>query len=373
MSYNKVKKILLTGGGTGGSVSPLLAIVDEIQNAKTLSVKGDTECQYDFLWLGTKDGPEREMVKKVGIEFKTIAGGKLRRYFSWKNFIDVFKVKIGFFQAIFIILKWKPGLVMSAGSFISVPVIWAAWLLRVKVLIHQQDARPGLANKLMAPFADKITVTFKDSLMHYGKKATWIGNPVRLSIDDCRLTIEKIKKYFNLDKGMPVVLMVGGGTGAKAINELIYQSLDELVKFCQVVHVTGKNKKIQKHKNTKTNYYTYEFLDAQKMAGALRVADVVVSRCGLGLLTELSYLGKPSILIPMPDTHQEDNAKIFKEKEAAIVLDQSELTAEEFIDNIKKLLNDKILRELLGKNISDVMKKEANERMVKIVEHLVNK
>ncbi len=152
---NKSKKILLTGGGTGGSVVPLLAIVDEM--------KKQSDKEYNFLWLGSKKGPEKEMVEAENIRFRIILSGKWRRYFSIKDFTDLFKIKLAFWQSILIIIKEKPSLVISAGSFISVPVVWAAWLWRVPALVHQQDVRPGLANRLMAPFATVITVAFEKS------------------------------------------------------------------------------------------------------------------------------------------------------------------------------------------------------------------
>ncbi|MCU0679037.1 MAG: tryptophan synthase subunit alpha, partial [Planctomycetes bacterium] len=150
MSDN-IFKICLTGGGTGGSVSPLLAIVDDLRARKQPDIK------YDFYWLGTNSGPEKEMVAKEKIPFKAIAGGKLRRYFSWQNFLDPLKIIFGFGQSLLFLANWRPHLVISAGSYISVPVVWAGWILRIPVLIHQQDYEPGLANKLMAPFAKKIT------------------------------------------------------------------------------------------------------------------------------------------------------------------------------------------------------------------------
>jgi len=372
------KIILLTGGGTGGSVSPLLAIVDELKSYKVH--KAESNKIFEFLWLGTKKGPEREMVEKENIKFEVICYGKLRRYFSLKNFIDPFLIILGFFQACFIILKTRPSLVMSAGSFVSVPIIWAAWLLGVPILIHQQDVRPGLANKLMAPFANIITVAFKESLNYFGKKAIWTGNPIRLSIVDpcfaggfdeasCRLSIEEIFDKFNLKKNLPVVLIVGGGTGAMAINKLVWESIEELTKFCQVVHITGKDKN-QKSKIKNQNYKCFEFLEADKMAEALRIADVVVSRAGLGLLTEIFYLGKPAILIPIPDSHQVDNAKIFKEKQAAVMLEQKKLTDKEFVNKIRQLLGDEILRSKLRNNIEKVMKKGANKKVVEIVERI---
>ncbi len=361
---NKKIKIFLTGGGTGGSVSPLLAVREELEK------KGGVE----FLWLGTKNGIEKEMVKKAGIEFRAIVAGKFRRYCSWKNLLGPFLIIIGFFQSLWIILRWRPALVMSAGSFVSVPAVWAAWFLGVPVLIHQQDARPGLANRLMAPFANVITVTFKESLKSYGKKAVWTGNPVRRSLtDDRRQTTDDRLK---LRADLPVLLVVGGGTGAAAINKLVWAGLDDLTKICQVIHITGKNKipNYELHPPAGgTNYEYFEFLEVEKWAAALRLADVVISRAGLGLLTELSYLAKPTILIPLPDSHQEDNARIFKERGAALVLDQRNLTASVLVDKVKKLLADNVLRSKLRNNINKVIKRGANEKMVKIVKEVISK
>lgn len=359
------KKIILTGGGTAGSVSPLLAVAEIMPD-------------YDFLWVGTKTGPEKEMVKELGIKFQAISSGKFRRYLSLQNLIDPFRIIWGFFQSIGIILKNQPDLVMSAGSFVSVPVVWAAWLLSVPVLIHQQDVRPGLANKLMAFLADHITVAFEKSLKDYGKQAILVGNPVRLRLKNFvsststenqnplpRQQAEKIKNILNKD--LPVVLVVGGGTGAVSINNIVAESLGELTKFCQIIHITGIGKKdLEKNKN----YLPFEFLSPNDMAEVLQIADVVVSRAGMGLATEVSFLGKPTIFIPMPDSHQEENAQIFDVHNAAIVLNQKKLTSKDFIDNIKKLLESKNLQEELSKNIKKIIKTDATEKIVEIVKKI---
>ena len=156
MQNNKIKKIILSGGGTAGSVTPLLAIVDEFRKEKLDN--------YEFLWIGTKNGPEKKLVEDAKIKFIKINSGKLRRYFSFRNFSDIFLMIIGFFQSLIVLIKYKPNLMISAGGFVSVPVALASWILRIPILIHQQDARPGLANKIMAFFAKKITVTFEKSL-----------------------------------------------------------------------------------------------------------------------------------------------------------------------------------------------------------------
>lgn len=339
--------MILTGGGTGGSVTPLLALAEKLD-------KGN------LLWIGTENGPERNMIEDEGIRFISIKGGKLRRYFDWKNFSDLLLITAGFFQSLVILLKFRPRLVLSAGSFISVPVVWAAWVLRIPVLVHQQDARPGLANRLMAPFAKIITVTFEKSIKDYGKKAVWTGNPIRLSLE-----ADGNRKYFGLKDNLPTVLVLGGGTGAVAINDLVVESLDELTGFCQIIHVAGKGK-IDAAIN-KDNYKVFEFLNAEQLREAYAVSDIVVSRAGMGTLTELSYLGKPAIMIPMPDSHQEDNARIFKEKEAAIVLDQKGLDVDVFVREIENLLKDKNLQRKLIGNIKKVIKGGANETIMILI------
>jgi UDP-N-acetylglucosamine--N-acetylmuramyl-(pentapeptide) pyrophosphoryl-undecaprenol N-acetylglucosamine transferase len=353
-------KILLTGGGTGGSVTPLLAIAEEL--------RGRSEAgEYNFLWIGTREGIEKGIVEKEGIIFRTISAGKWRRYFSWQNFLDPFRIIAGFFQSLSIILKWKPDLIISAGSFVSTPVVFAGWLTRVPIVIHQLDIRPGLSNKLAAPFAKVITVTFEKTLAAYGKKAVWTGNPIRPRL--LQLYQEHRAKIKSDDESLPVVLVLGGGTGAHFINELVEKSLTELTGFCELIHITGKNKQIGV--NTSVNYQSYEFLNLEELAWAYAAADVVISRAGMGTLTELAVLGKPTIIIPIPESHQEENTQIFHEQQAAIVLKQSELTPELFLKFIHKLLTDPPLLQELSVNIGRLMKKDATNRLCENVDKLL--
>ncbi len=364
---NKKVKIIFTGGGSGGPVAPLLAVIDVLRE--------NVDNAYEFSWLGTYSGPEKDMVSGAGIEFKVIASGKLRRYFAWQNFTDLFLIVKGFFQSLKIIRKFKPDLIMSAGAFVSVPVVWAAWLMRVPVIIHQQDARPGLANRLMAPFAKAITVSFEKSLNDYGEKARWIGNPIRSDFTTHKLSKREAKQKFGLRSDKPILVVMGGGTGAVAINKILLESIDGLTKFCQVIHITGKGKANadnDKVMEQVPNYKYFEWMDKFGMIKAYTVADVIVSRCGMSTLTELSQLGLASVLIPMPDSHQEENAEIFKQNKAAIVLNQKNLTKDIFVKEIKKLFDDEDLRDELSNKIRTVMKRNASRGAIKIIKEVLN-
>lgn len=349
-------KLMLTGGGTGGSVTPLLAVAQKFKNQFP---------KTEFIWLGTIDGPEADLVKKERIEFRAVYSGKWRRYFSIKNILDIFLIIIGFFESLVIIFHEKPDIILSAGSFVSVPVVWAGWILGVPSLIHQQDVVPGLANKLMAPFSRRVTLTFEESEKSFNKKKIIVvGNPCREEI--LYGNKENGRQFFNLEEYLPTVLIIGGGTGALVINNLVKESLDELTKFCQIIHLTGKGKGTEIKDNNR--YHVYEFL-TKEMADTFATADLVITRAGMGVLTELSYLAKPTIIIPMPDSHQEANAEVFKKNEAAVILNQDKLISKKFVLEIKSLLQDGDKLEVLGKNIKEIIPKDAAE---KIVEEIVN-
>jgi UDP-N-acetylglucosamine--N-acetylmuramyl-(pentapeptide) pyrophosphoryl-undecaprenol N-acetylglucosamine transferase len=354
----KIYRILLTGGGTGGSVAPLLAIVHELKNINTVN--------FEFLWLGSEDGPEQQMVEYENIKFQPIASGKLRRYFSWKNFLDPFLVVFGFVQSLLIIKHWHPDLVVSAGSFVSVPAVWAAKITRIPVLIHQQDVRPGLANRLMSLAATVITVSFRQSLSDFGDKAVWTGNPVHYEFTDLSLDEQVFTEIFRFEPDLPIILIIGGGTGSQALNSLAGEVLPELIKFCQVVHLTGKDKN-NGFSFLHPRYKFFEFLNYTQMSAVYKIADIVVSRCGMGVLTELSFLSKPAILIPMPTSHQEDNAEVFYRHQAAIVLDQAKLSGAELIGQIKKVLEDSKLCQQLSTNINKVIKQESAKQITEII------
>lgn len=348
---------MLAGGGTGGSVSPLLAI------AETLRKSGD---EFEFIWLGGRGGIEETMVKRAGIGFQPIRNGKLRRYWSWHNVVDPWLILFGLVESFLFMKKWRPGLIVTAGSYISVPVVWAGSLLKIPIIVHQQDLRPGLANRLMSPFAAVITVTFEKSLADFKEKAQWFGNPLRQSFISAG---KNAPSKVPAKSGLPSLLVLGGGTGAEALNVLIEESAPLLAEFCQVLHVTGPNK------NTATtaarkHYRSVPFLNEKEMAEACASADLVLTRAGIGTLSELAYLGKPALIVPMPGTHQEDNAEFFRDAHAGAVLDQRQLTPELLATIIKESINDQDLLQELGGNISRLAKRDANETFAKAVKSL---
>jgi UDP-N-acetylglucosamine--N-acetylmuramyl-(pentapeptide) pyrophosphoryl-undecaprenol N-acetylglucosamine transferase len=357
-------RILLAGGGTLGSVTPLLAVVEELRQ------KGENQ----FLWIGTRKGPERLLVEKWGLSFSSIYAGKLRRYFSFKNFIDIFLVLLGFLQAIYFLKKFKPDRVLTAGSFVAVPVVWAARIFKIPILVHQQDLQWGLANKLMRPLATWITVNFDYILQRlprrYRRRAYLIGNPVRQQIKQVleeKKDQELLYKKFNLLEGIPVVLVLGGGTGALRLNELVAEAMPELYRFCQVIHLTGKDKRVKIPEGEWERYYHWQELLIEEMADVYRVAEIVVSRAGIGTLSELSILGKPTIIIPLPQSHQEINAQFFGENQAAIVLKQEELTPHLLAQAIRELLFDKNKQITLSIQIKKLANPEAAKEIVELI------
>jgi len=356
---NKQLKIMLSGGGTGGTVTPLLAIAREFYRKYN---------QATFVFIGTHSGPEKllaeEAAQDLPLKFIPMLAGKWRRYFSWKNFSDFFNIGGAFFQAIYLLKTEKPNLVISVGAFVSVPLVWAAKLLKIPVLIHQQDLRPGLANRLMAQAASVITVTFPNSLKVYGSKAVLTGNPYSLP---SLASKENIFKKYNLDLAKPLILIFGGGTGSVSINEAVKINLNDLLELTQIIHVSGTGKLIDE---SKTGYTSVEFLNHLDLISVMAVSDVIVARPGLGTLTELSALKKASILVPMPNSHQEDNATACADSGAAVYIEQKDL-GDKIVRVVGDLLNSSDKRQLLENNMASIIKSGAADAIVDLSYKLI--
>lgn len=356
-------RIILSGGGTAGSVTPLLAIKEAMQS----------DPNNIFLWIGTKKGMERAVVEAAQISYKSIPSGKLRRYFDWRNFIDPFLVVAGFFKSLWFIWRFKPDIILTAGSFVCVPVVLAGAVLRKKSIIHQQDLRIGLANKIMKPFATKITVAFEELIDFFPKdKVVFTGNPVRQFLYSGNR--ERAYQKFAFNPELPVILVMGGGIGSEIINKTFIESSKSLTQFCQVIHLVGKGEQskwlyspiIQGNKR----YRAYEFL-TDDLADAYAVSTLVVCRGGLATLTEIAALRKPAIVIPIPKNQQEDNAEFFKKNGAVVYVRQEDLDNEYIINLVRDLLEKSSWRQKLSQQLSQIMPSNATQNFVKIINDIV--
>ncbi len=353
------KRILLTGGGTGGSVTPLLALA---------ALLHQRDPGIELLFLGSNTGPEASLCEAAGVPFQSIPSGKLRRYWSWKNVTDVGRLWAAWRVARRIVTKWKPAVAVAAGSFVAVPVIWAARQTGSRVLIHQQDIRPGLANRLMAGAADIITVAFEKSLKDFSRpKVRLVGNPVRAEI--YRGSKAEAVKIFSLIPGVPTLLVVGGGTGSEALNQLLSATAFRIVRQWQIIHMTGQRTAvIELHDN---RYHQYHFLTWQ-YPHALAAADLVITRAGLGAISELAALSKPAIFVPLPGTHQLANTQVIKDLEAGLVISQSELTETRLLELLDRFRRQPELAVQWSTNIHRLARPDALKTMGDCILQLMN-
>ncbi|MBN1325722.1 UDP-N-acetylglucosamine--N-acetylmuramyl-(pentapeptide) pyrophosphoryl-undecaprenol N-acetylglucosamine transferase [Candidatus Falkowbacteria bacterium] len=364
-------KILFAGGGTMGSVSPLVAIYQELK---------ERDANLEVLWLGTKKGPEKDFLAEYKIPFKPIICGKWRQYFSLSNLCTPLFVLLGFFQCLFVLRKFKPEIVLTAGSFVAVPLMYAAWFLRIPRFAHQQDLEIGLANKLMIKKATIVTVTFSDVIDKLPYKKTFkISNPVRKEV--FLGNRERAAQFFKLDLSVPTILIMGGGTGAQIINETTLEILGQLVEKYQIIHLTGAGKGISDEfanyfdretlKRIEEKYRAYEFLN-KEIFDAYALADLVISRAGFAALTEFSVLSKAVLLIPIPG-HQEFNARYFAKFNAVKVLNQKDLNKETFWQTIEYLMENSAERATLSRNIIGMIDKDAAKRYVDLIYKAIEK
>lgn len=358
---NVTIRVILTGGGTAGHVWPLLAIYEEL---KSQSYK----YKFQFLYIGSGAIPENKLAKEYKIPYRSVLSGKLRRYFSLENLVDPFKILIGFFQSFFIILSFHPSVIFAKGGYVTFPVVLAGWILRVPIITHESDVVMGLANRWEADFARKICVGFP--VQFYQdlpfRKLIYTGNPVRKQFNNLTM------KQGNHESRLPVILITGGSQGARFINQTIAAIMGDLTKKFKVIHIAGKNDYQWLKKNKWSNYKLFDFTD--KMPEFMAQADLIISRAGANTLAEISYLGKPSILIPLPsaaNNHQAKNAEIYAKKNAAVVVSEKGLTPDNLKDIIERLMEDKELLKNLGDQAKSLSQPDAaeaiGEEIIKVI------
>jgi UDP-N-acetylglucosamine--N-acetylmuramyl-(pentapeptide) pyrophosphoryl-undecaprenol N-acetylglucosamine transferase len=346
--------VVLTGGGTLGPVTPLIAVSRAL---KALAPGADVS------WIGTKGGPEERIVREAGIPFSAISAGKLRRYFSWRNLVDPLLVVQGFFEARRALKAAKASVVVSAGGFVAVPVAWAARSLGIPVHVHQQDVRPGLANRLSLPAAASMSVALESSVADFpGRHPEWTGNPVRPEL--AAGSREEAKRIFGLEDGVPVVLVLGGGTGAAGLNRLVRDALPSLTERVQLIHVAGPGK--TDPSVVSPRYRQVELLTSE-LPHAFAAASLVVTRAGMGVLSELSALGKPAIIVPMPGSHQEDNAAAFARASGASSLDERETSPRELAGAILRFIDDPDRQAAVADGMRKANQPDAADRIARII------
>jgi len=340
-------KIVLTGGGTAGHVTPNIALIPTLK-------ENDFEIEY----IGSIEGIEKRLITDQGIEYHAIATGKLRRYFDPKNFSDPFRVIKGYFQAKKILKTAKPDVLFSKGGFVSVPVVRAAAKLHIPCIIHESDMTPGLANKLCIPKAKKICCNFPETFeLLPPSKAYLTGSPIRKELLEGDKEVGRKFCEFSDDK--PVIMVIGGSQGAAAINGAIRDSLDELLKEFNIVHITGKDK-MDNMLLTIPGYKQFEYLN-DELKDIFALADIVVSRAGANAICELLALHKPNLLIPLPSGSSRGdqilNAASYEDQGFSMVLSEEDMTKQLLIENIKTLYSkrDEYIKTMMASNQKDAI------------------
>lgn len=322
-----MKRIILTGGGTAGHVTPNIALLPRLK-----------ELQYDIHYIGSYQGIEKELIQQFAIPYHGISSGKLRRYFSVQNFTDPFRVIKGLAEAKKLIRLLKPDVIFSKGGFVSVPVVLAGKSRHIPIIIHESDMTPGLANKLCLPSATNICCNFPETLKYLPDgKAVLTGSPIRqelLSGDRY-----KAKEFLRFTSDKPVIMVVGGSLGSVAVNDAIRSILPELLKSFQVVHLCGKGK-VDKSLLKLDGYAQFEYIK-EELKDLFALTDIVISRAGANAICELLALHKPNLLIPLSASASRGdqilNARSFERQGYSMVLEEEELSQKVLLDSIIRL------------------------------------
>lgn len=351
-----MKRIVLTGGGTAGHVTPNIALLPKLQ-----------ELGYKVDYIGSYDGIEKRLIESYQIPYYGISSGKLRRYFDVKNFTDPFKVLKGYGQAVRILKRLKPGIVFSKGGFVSVPVVLAAKHCRIPVIIHESDMTPGLANKLAIPSATRVCCNFPETLQYLPEgKAILTGSPIRSEL----MTGEKGRalNFCGFTAGKPVMMIIGGSIGSVFINQVVREALPDLLKKYQIIHLCGKGN-LDDTLNQTPGYVQYEYIK-DELKDLFALADIVVSRAGANAICELLALHKPNILIPLSAAASRGdqilNARSFEKQGFSYVMEEERLTKESLIKAVDKVYSER-------ENYQRAMKKSSQMDSVNTIIGLIEK
>ncbi len=327
-----MKKIIMTGGGTAGHVTPNIALMPALK-----------EAGFDIEYIGSINGMEKGLIEATGTPYHGISSGKLRRYFDWKNFSDPFRVLKGYGQAVSLMKKIKPDVVFSKGGFVSVPVVLAAKHCHIPAIIHESDITPGLANKIAIKGAKKVCCNFPETMKYLpADKAVLTGSPIRRELFSGNA--ENAIRLCNFkDHSRPVLLIIGGSLGSKIVNEAVRKVLPELLEKFYVIHLCGKGNLDNSLSGT-IGYAQFEYASSE-LTDMFALADMAISRAGANSICELLALHKPNILIPLSAAasrgDQVLNANSFKKQGFSYVLEEEHLTAESLLKAVQEVYDNR--------------------------------
>lgn len=365
-------KIIVSGGGTGGHIYPALAIAEGLKKLYK---------DIDILYIGTENSLEAELVPKSGFKFKTIRVKSLPRKISMKLFVSIKELLLGIQDAKRIIKEFEPDIVIGTGGYVSGPIVYAAKKRNIPAIIHEQNAYPGITNKILSRYVDKVLVTFEDSKKYfkYPDRIVNTGNPIREQI----LTVDKEQAYENLGvkKDQPFVLCFGGSGGQKSLNDTFYNIIKSNKLDAQLIHVTGKRHYedfIQQLKRggitIPENIKVLPYL--HNMPEALNISDLIVTSAGAITLSEISAVGIPAILIPKSYTaenHQEYNARSFEKNGAAVVILESDLKWDRLLNEMDNLLKNRDKLKIMSNHSKKMGKYDSTRLILKEIDKLTNK
>lgn len=369
-------KIILTGGGTGGHFYPLIAVAEAINKV----VKEEKLLPVQLYYMS--DSPhDADMLLENNIEYVNISAGKARRYFSILNFFDIFKTIFGVMSAIVKVFNIYPDVIFSKGAYSSFPVLVAAKLLRIPVIIHESDSAPGRTNLWASKFAKRVAVSYPEAAKYFDvSKVAVTGNPVRKNIEMLP-TRENSRQFLNLEEDIPTILILGGSLGAKIINDQILSILPKLVEKYYVIHQTGKANieevvgtadVILTDSKFKNRYRTFDYLNNLNMSMSAGASSLIISRAGSAIF-EIAHWGIPSIIIPITDTngdHQRQNAYNYARSGGAMVIEESNLSPNILLSEINRIIDDKNLAQNMSVSAKSFIKTDASyliaEEIIKI-------
>lgn len=376
-----MKRVVVTGGGSGGHTMPAVAAI------RAMQASGGLEPVY----VGGATGIESEAAAGAGVPFHAIRTGKLRRARHWyglftpRNAADVFNVVAGWWQAWRLLRSLRPSVVLSTGGFVAVPVVYAAWALRIPSVIHEQTVQFGLANRLCGRAATRIALSNELALEllrpAWREKAVVTGNPVRPEIESG--SAPNATERFGLNTSLPTVLVSGGAQGAETINRTVRDALAELLTVCNVIHPTGRGAGLtttyavladaarDAAEGKPGHYHPAEFFDAAEMGDAYAAASLMVGRSGAGTTNDLALTGTPSILVPLVPTGGDEQRKIaewFRSAGAAVVVPNEELSSERLVAEVRALLGDRERLEAMGEAARGLARRDAAAALVGLVE-----